>query len=261
MLEHRYAGWVEGIFLQLVTEEESSDKSFQDSSLYRFFTRDDSKHKLKTLYSIAQAKSSTPLTSPVLELEAFEVLRILLNEMEHHYVRYRTVNKKELTRSLDQFEKAANNLCDVLDFTHSYHAFDLIEDAPAMWVSKSTSNMSDHEVELIEALKKFWTKTTRQVFLEYSNRARTLGTGNPYYLVNNREPTTSQLKIRLSIYLIIALVGLEAIGKIEKLGAFITHLMVILSPEFEDLERNDVNKLIKTAIKICDLHGQPITME
>ena len=141
MRDPKYANWVEDIFLQLLEEEESSDQRFHESSLYRFFTRDDSKHKLKTLYAIAQAKSDTALTPQLLKLEAFDILRILLHEMEHHYTRYQSVRKKDLARALDQFKKATNNLFDTLNHTHSSHAFDLIEGAPAIWVSKPTSNM------------------------------------------------------------------------------------------------------------------------
>ena len=97
--------------------------------------------------------------------------------------------------------------------------------------------------------------------MEYSDRVESLGTGDKYFLVNNREPTTSQIRVRLAVYLIIALCDLETIKQIDNIGAFITHLLVISSSEFEDIDRNDVNKLIKTAIEICETHGQPILME
>lgn len=261
MSKHKYANWVKGVFLQLVKEEQSSNQSFHKSSLFRFFTRDDSKYKVKTLCAIAQAKSDVHLTSPVLELEALEILRVLLHEMEHDCTRHKSIGKKDHTRAVNQFRKAAHTLASTLDFTHSYHAHDLIKDAPAMWVGSPTSSMGIHQVELTESIKTFWGKTALQVLLEYADKVESLGTGNQYYLVNNREPTQAQFKIRLCVYLVIAMVDLKNIGSIKNLGALITHLMIILSPEYENLERNDVNKLLKTAISICEVHGQPITME
>ncbi len=57
------------------------------------------------------------------------------------------------------------------------------------------------------------------------------------------------------------MVGLEAAKNIDNIGAFITHLIIISSPENENLDRNDVSKQINTAIKICEDRGIPITME
>jgi hypothetical protein len=261
MSHYKYASWVKGLYLQLAKEEECSDPNFHESSLHTFFTREESKYKLKTLYAIAQAKSDTNLTSPLLEMKALNILQLLLTQIEDHYPNYGSVRKKELTRALDQFKKATNRLFETLNCTHSFHSFDLIEGAPAMWNSKPISSMNEHEAELSVALKAFWEKNTHRVLLEYADRVESLGTGNPYFLVNNREPTNTQVKIRLAVYVLIAMVGLEAAKNIDNIGAFITHLIIISSPENENLDRSDVSKQINTAIKICEDRGIPITME
>jgi hypothetical protein len=261
MSNRRYASWVKGGYLLWAEDEEYKNQEFHESAMHDFLTREESKTNLATLSAIAQIQSNSILTTPINEYKSLEIADLLQHEIEHHYERYGSIRKKELNRAVDQFRKASTRLCNTLNYTHSYRASELIEDAPDIWKGNPTTDMDEHDKNLTESLKVFWGKTVEQVLLEYADRVEFLGTGNHYFLINNREPTTSQIKIRLTIYLVIAMIDIDATEEIEGIGALITHMMIISSTEYEELNVDDVNKQVITAIKICKEHGKPITIK
>ncbi len=256
MTEYKYASWVKGEYLHWVKDEQYLNKCFHELNIYTFLTREDSKPKLKTLNAIADSIQPPSFAY----MEALDIADWLLNEIEDHYEHHGAARKKELTSSLNQFRKATNSLFESLGCVHSHTSFDLIKDAPAMWVSEPLSTMDEHSRELTKALKAFWEKSAHQVLLEYADQIESLGTGDPHFLVNNREPTPSQARVRLAVYLIIAIIGLESTKELTGLAPLIATLVDLTFEDKDPLCPIDVSRQITTAIKLCESHGMPITM-
>ncbi len=252
MTEFKYASWVKGEYLYWVKDEQYSNKCFHELNIHTFLTREDSKPKLKTLHAIAESIQSPTFSG----MEALDIADCILDQIEHYYQPPGAAQKKELTSALKQFRKATNNLFEALGYIHSSNAHHLIKGAPAMLGSKADlTNMDEHKRELTKALKVFWDKSAHQVLLEYADQIESLGTGNPHFLVNNRPPTESQARVRLAVYLIISMIGIEATRGLTGLAPLIATLVDLTFEDKDPLCPRDVKKQIRTAIALCETHG------
>ena len=262
MSDLRLAGWVKGEYLEWVKKhQQKMDEflptngpqifSFANSPIYRFLSREDSGHKFKTIITIA--KLSKWDEDPV--INELSILNHFVSEAEYPYDKdYGAARKKEVTSAIDLFRKATNKLFRAIDSIHNNHPFELIEDIgePYFRTPSSGAIKDENTRKFKAALEVFEKKTTHQILLDFVDNIEQLGTGNPYYLVNNKQPTESQAKVRTLIYHIIDMIGLEATKELRGIAPLIAHIVDITSPENDPLCPRDVSRQVNTTIEVYE---------
>ena len=261
MAEYKYASWVKGEYLNWANKEQRTvdypcgvkhfiEDPFKNDPVYTFLSREDSKPKLTTLKSI----SNLCVLNGGYEYSVLKLAANLLHYMETYGFTFRSAKKKEVSSSLKQFRKATDNLFDSISNIYGNNPLDLIDGVPRNFLGRffypdAESNLFK---DLISALDSFQKKTTHQILVEFSDTVEQLGTGNPYFLVNNRAPTENQMRVRILVKYLIKLIGFEPTKDLRGLAPLITHLVDIRSTEPEPLCPRDVSRQIKTALTEYD---------
>ena len=257
MNKYRYASWVQGEHLAWVKDQHYLYKDFAQHITHKLLTREDFKPKLKTLDAIAKL-----VHDPCFGINTgLDVASFLLNHIEDYHEYHPTARKKEVTSAFKQVRKSINNLFEVMGGVASNHSFDLIEGAPLIWQENYGLELDDHTKLLLKALKVFWHKSAHQVLLEYIDKLESEGTANPFFSANNRQLSISQIRVRWATFLVIMLTDIEVTKNLTGLAPLVATLVDLTFENKDPLCPMDVDKQIKTAIKICEKNGAPITME
>lgn len=277
MIDFKPASWVTDGYIEWVNDyakgfENSLDddeKPYLDDLVgpaIEFFSREDSKYKIQTLISIKKLNKckegpvnyafSGPINSEL------DILNDLISISQWGGQKYGTVNKKDFHRSIESFRKATDNLFEVIDKINGGHqlsSINLIDDLGKnfFFPPSAPKTEDDRLSHAIQVLNSFFEKSAQQVLIEFINNIESKGNGNPHYLVSNREATETQIKVRKMLYYISSLVGIETTKALKGLGPLITHILDIVLPDQDPLCVRDVNRQIKTAIKLCEVHDKP----
>ena len=271
----KFASWVSGRYLDWINNNLKTSYDCLEDELkphfdeiyfvpIQFFSREDSKNKLKTLITINEHRIEHELTVKNDRYSHVKSDLDVLSELIFiaHWDGYQhgTTTKKDFYSSIANFKKATDKLFNTIDSRYKSFSWDLVDGLDKQFFNLPSPETIENKSlrATVEILNNFFLKSPHQVLIEFADHIESIGTADPHYSVNNREATESQLKIRKMLFCIASLIGIEATKRLKGIGPLITHLIVIALPDQENLCVRDVNRQIKNAINLCETHGIPI---